>query len=290
MDFVTTDSVRLHYETRGDGLPLYVCHGGPSTTYDYLVKDLEPLESDCRIVYHDYRGSGRSEKASPDTYRFDRLGDDLNELRLHLGDRSIAVLAHSMGGLVALNFAIRQPEACNKLVLLSVTPGGSVRDLALPVLRALGAYRLMKMVGRALVYATFWRWRPDSPQKTRAQFSIMGTMQEPKRAMREAVRARETLSQNDNASHLERLGFATDLRPELRRIMCPALVIFGTRDALFAASAPLLQRGIAEAQLLPLEGVGHHPLVEAPGIVLPAVARFVRDTGDGAGRTTRGST
>jgi pimeloyl-ACP methyl ester carboxylesterase len=148
----------------------------------------------------------------------------------------------------------------------------------------------MKMLGRALVYLTFWRWRPDSPQKVQARFSIMGTLQEPKRGMREAVRAREILSQNDNASHLERLGFATDLRPELSRIVCPALVIFGTRDALFAASAPLLQRGIAEVQLLPLEGVGHHPLVEAPEIVWPAVTRFVRDAGDGAGRTTRGST
>ena len=54
----------IQFELRGSGPPVYVCHGGPHATFSYLSGALEPLERHFTLVYHDYRGSGRSGKAS----------------------------------------------------------------------------------------------------------------------------------------------------------------------------------------------------------------------------------
>ena len=105
--FLTTDGVKIRFEVMGTGPPLLVCHGGPSSVCDTLISDLAGLSPYFTLVFHDYRGSGQSSTAPGDTYTFPRLADDLEELRRHLKLGSVQVLAHSMGGLVAMEFALR---------------------------------------------------------------------------------------------------------------------------------------------------------------------------------------
>ena len=103
--FLTTDGVDIRFEVMGTGPPLLVCHGGPNNVCDTLISDLAGLSPYYTLVFHDYRGSGQSSTAPEDTYTFARLADDLEELRRHLNLGSVPVLAHSMGGLVAIEFA-----------------------------------------------------------------------------------------------------------------------------------------------------------------------------------------
>src|SRR5271169_751246 len=108
--FSTSDAVHLHYELVGTGSRVFVSHGGPANDYRYLAEDLEVLDADFEFVFWDYRGSGRSDPAPPDTYRIERLADDLDELRRHLGDDQILLLGHSMGGYVAQAYALQHPQ------------------------------------------------------------------------------------------------------------------------------------------------------------------------------------
>ncbi len=98
--YTTPDGTAVHYEEHGEGLPVYVCHGGPTLSYTYMRQALEPLARRCTLVYHDYRGCGRSGRAAPETYRFEQLAADLDGLRAFLGHQRIVLLAHSMGGFV----------------------------------------------------------------------------------------------------------------------------------------------------------------------------------------------
>jgi pimeloyl-ACP methyl ester carboxylesterase len=235
--FQTTDGVTIAYETRGGGLPVIVCHGGPSTTHDYLVGDLAALEGCATLVFHDYRGSGASGNAPPESYTFERLADDVDELRLQLGFDAVVLLAHSMGGFVAMRYALRHPDRCRRLVLVSCSPAGTVKRTAWPTLRALGTRRFLMMLRRSAVYVGYWSWRHPSDERTLARFSIMGVMQQGRPQFRTAVAEHEKLADNDNARALERLAFRTDLCAELEGIGCPVLVMYGTHDAPFAAGA-----------------------------------------------------
>ena len=192
-------------------------HGGPSTTYDYLVGDLAPVSERFTLVFHDYRGSRRSDGASRETYTFERLADDVDELRQHLGVARVSVLTHSMGGFVALQYALRHREHCRSLALISSSPAGTMRRTAWLTLRALGIMRTVRMLGRAVWYVGAWSWRRESDAKTASRYSIMHIMQEGNPAFREAVAAREVLAQNDNAATLERAAHCLSRWPSTRR-------------------------------------------------------------------------
>ena len=136
--FVTADGTQLYYERRGAGRRVYALCGGPADDFRYLADDLAPLVGECELVFHDYRGSGRSASAPPETYTMEKLADDLDELRTALGDDKIVVIGHSMGGFVALNYALRHAAHCERIVLVGAFPCAIPRKMMGPTFRAVG--------------------------------------------------------------------------------------------------------------------------------------------------------
>src|SRR5881409_3428091 len=120
--FSSYDGTKIWYDESGSG-PRVVCvPGGPGRAGAYL-EDLGGLSEDHTLVRLDMRATGRSEVPSdPGTLRFDRLGDDLEALRLHLGEERLTLLAHSAGTIVAQAWAAAHPQSVASLVL--VTPSG----------------------------------------------------------------------------------------------------------------------------------------------------------------------
>jgi len=277
--FTTSDGIDIRYEVRGKGPPVYVCQGGPSNICDTLIAELTPLENRHRLVFHDYRGSGQSAAAPADTYRFERLADDLDELRRHLGDGSIAVLAHSMGGFIALHYALRHAATCQALVLVGTTPCGASRPMAVPVLRALGLPRTLKALAIGMRFLLLWSWRPASRERTMAMYAPMSVLQEPRPELRAKVAAARAMSglpvENDNAEPLMNALGGVDLRAELAAVACPVMVLYGSRDAAMVAGGTMLQRGIPHAEVTVLPQIGHEPFIEAPDETFPVIRDFL---------------
>lgn len=118
--FCAPDGTRLAYRTRGDGAPVVCLPGGPADSA--YLGDLGGLSAHRRLIVPDLRGTGRS--AVPEdtsTYRCDRLVDDVEALRAHLGLPTMDLLAHSAGANVAAQYAARFPHRVSRLAL--ITPG-----------------------------------------------------------------------------------------------------------------------------------------------------------------------
>ncbi len=259
----------------GAGPLVVVCGGGPSTTFEYLLDDLQPLASDFTLAFHDYRGSGHSSSAPPATYTFEQLAHDAHALAATLGFDTFDVLAHSMGGMVALSIALNYPMSVRRMVLIDSSPSGVSSRMAWPTIKALGARRFAKVCIRGARYLLWWRWRDDSEARTRARFSIMGTMQEGAPEHREEVRQRELFADNDNSPYLERHAATFDVVDDLASIQTPTLVVYGTLDAPFVAGSRLLLDHLPNATEVRIEGSGHHPLVEDHDYVIAEIRRFL---------------
>jgi pimeloyl-ACP methyl ester carboxylesterase len=244
-----------------------------------IAEDLAPLTRDRTVVFHDYRGGGDSATAPPETYTFERLAADVDALRAHLGHDRIDVLAHSMGGFVALHYVTAHPDRVRRLVLVGVTPVARLGAMAGPTLRALGPARTAEAVGRGLWYLAAWSWRPASREKMRRANAVMATMQAPRRPLRRPLEERfERLGlpvANDNAGRLMREIGQTDLRDRLGRITCPTLVLHGSRDATMVAAAGYLTAGLPDVRHVILPGIGHEPFWEAPGATTAEVKAFL---------------
>jgi pimeloyl-ACP methyl ester carboxylesterase len=120
--FTAYDGTRLAHHVRGEGDPLVVLPGGPMRASSYLG-DLGGLTDHRRLILLDLRGTGESAvPEDPATYRCDRLVDDVEALRVHLGLERMDLLAHSAGGSLAMLYAARHPARVARLVLVTATP------------------------------------------------------------------------------------------------------------------------------------------------------------------------
>ena len=117
--FSAHDGTRLAYHVFGDGPPVVCLPGGPMQASVYLG-DLGGLSGHRQLIMLDLRGTGQS--AVPEdaaTYRCDRLVDDVDALREHLGLDRMDLLAHSGGASLAALYVGSHPERVSKLVLIT---------------------------------------------------------------------------------------------------------------------------------------------------------------------------
>lgn len=119
--FHTYDGTELTYHLQGEGEPLICVPGGPMQAAVHLG-DLGGLSAHRQLVLLDLRGTGDSAVPdAPATYRCDRLVDDVEALRVHLGLERIDLLGHSASGNLVELYAARYPQRLRSLTL--VTPG-----------------------------------------------------------------------------------------------------------------------------------------------------------------------
>jgi proline iminopeptidase len=119
--FRAPDSTQLAYRTLGTGDPVICIPGGP--TDSRYLGNLGGLSTCRQLIVLDLRGTGRS--AIPEdtaSYRCDRLADDVEALRAHLGLPRIDLLGHSAGTNIATQYAARYPKNINKLALIGPSP------------------------------------------------------------------------------------------------------------------------------------------------------------------------
>ena len=270
--FTSTDGVSIAYCRYGKGTPLYICHGGPFGRYDLFVSDLKPLANDHTLVFHDYRGSGRSGSAPPDTYDFDHLAGDLEQLRAHLGHGKIDVLGHSMGVWMALTFALRYPASIGRLVLVGGSPV-SPRLVPKEMAKALGPVRLMRTIFHGLAYQAMWSWRSSEPGARKSLVRLSQITEEGRREFREQVSSRPIID-NEDAPHLLKQNMSIDLRPRLPEVATRTLVLYGSDDAMGSVGAGEFRR-LPEVEFCRLDGVGHDVFIEDPEDAIPAVRSFL---------------
>ncbi len=110
--FADVNGTRLYYEMAGSGHPLVLVHG---FTLDTRMWDdqFEVFAEHYQVLRYDVRGFGKSALASTEPYDH---SDDLKALMDHLGIDHAHIIGLSMGGGIAINFALAYPDATDTLV------------------------------------------------------------------------------------------------------------------------------------------------------------------------------
>ncbi|WP_313000052.1 alpha/beta fold hydrolase [Chryseobacterium gleum] len=118
--FETSDHVKIKYKVSGKGEACIYIPGGPGQGYpSFELMGGNNLEKNMQMIYMDQRGSGESDTS--DNYHLDKMIRDIEELRLHLKLKKIFLLAHSFGGIIAVNYAKKYPQHIKGIILANVT-------------------------------------------------------------------------------------------------------------------------------------------------------------------------
>lgn len=117
--FSAYDGTELAFHVFGAGEPVVCLPGGQIQDSVYLG-ELGGLSSHRQLVMLDLRGAGESAvPADPASYRCDRLADDVEALREHLGLDRVDLLAHCAGANIAALYVARHPERVGRLALIT---------------------------------------------------------------------------------------------------------------------------------------------------------------------------
>lgn len=278
---------RLFYREIGQGLPTIVLHGGPDFDHRYLLPELDLLSDKLRLIYYDQRGRGRSAPdVEPEDVTIESEIEDLEALRVHLGLEKVAVLGHSWGGLLALEYAIRHPHRVSHLVVMNTAPvshsdlmrlreerrSRAAADLEKKErLAATPRYESGDLEADAEYYRIHFRAalrRPEHLEQIVARLRLGFTPASIRKA-----RAIETRLYEQTWSSSQ-----YDLLPELERLSIPTLVIHGDHDLVPLVCAEHIAHAIPGARLVTLSECGHFSYLECPDEVHKAVVEFLDPT------------
>ena len=114
---VEVNGLRLYYEVHGAGEPMVLLHGGLGAI-EMFGEVLPLLAQGRQVVAVDLQAHGRTADVDR-PLSYETMADDIGALIEHLGFERADVMGYSLGGGVALQTAIRHPEAVRKLVVVS---------------------------------------------------------------------------------------------------------------------------------------------------------------------------
>ena len=252
-------------------------HGGPGVfDHSYFKPDLARLADVAQVVYLDLPGHGRSEWGDPASWSFETCADGVREFCDTLGIARPVVYGHSLGGCVAMVYAIRHPGHPGALVLQSTF---ARFDLARTVeeFRRAGGDEVAGVIERA--------YGDDSASVTPEEWAPCWRLFGPW-VVGEREESRTVENEDLNAPGLELLR-RFDVLDQLAGIECPTLVCAGELDPIAPVAAAreiadALPEGIA--QLAVLEQAGHFTWKDAPDRYWPVVTEFVVRSAAARGR------
>jgi pimeloyl-ACP methyl ester carboxylesterase len=268
-------SLRARFEPAPEfGGELYVTEAGPRNAPPLVLlhglgeqgaRDFDPILLDLtmryRVLAFDLPGLARSPHQG-DVYSPRRYAALVSAMvARHFGQRAVAVLGHSMGGAIAIQFAADHPEQVERLMLLDVA----------------GILHYREYMREVIAGSPKTTWKRTVSGARRTLFSI-GMF--PARRMKLetlALEASPTLRAFFSSSRTAALLFVQhDFGPAIRRVRAPTLIGWGALDSV----APLRTAMILRSQLPTQRYVefaqsGHVPMRSEPQAVFAAVQSFM---------------
>ncbi|AEJ43928.1 2-succinyl-6-hydroxy-2,4-cyclohexadiene-1-carboxylate synthase [Alicyclobacillus acidocaldarius] len=266
--------VRYAYRLVPGGEPCLFLHGFTGAG-DVFLPVLERLAGlGCRpcAILPDLLGHGASDV--PDDagrYSMDETVRDLDALLEELRIPSCQVVGYSMGGRVALAFAIAHPERVRALVLESASPG--IEDASEREARRREDDALADEIeARGLEwFVSEWERRPI--------FATHEALPEEEKARQRAIR----LSGSARGYAQSLRGLGTGRQPSywgaLGRLRMPVALVTGALDAKFTGMAKRMQSRLQNAVHVAIESAGHTPHLEQPDRFATWLAQFFSSQG-----------
>jgi proline iminopeptidase len=237
-----------------------------------------PCADQFTLVFYDHRCNGRSEGADVSTMTWDNLTADAEALRQTLGFDKWAVLGHSFGGMVALEYALRYPQSLSHLLLVD-TCGDIwwVQENAPEILAKRGYSPALVKTAR--------RFYKGQIEPNEYSSSILKLGRVYYHRLSPFLLIREMAIGMRMKSRPEALIFGNSqllkgwtVMDRLNEIEVPTLVMAGRDDFQFPPEhQAALAAGIANARLEIIERAGHNAPSERPAEVVKAVKDFMSD-------------
>lgn len=241
----------IHYLDQGQGPAVVFLHGSGSgacghsnfkNNYPQLVKN------GYRVILPDLIGFGYSDKPDNIEYPLDLFVECVKQTLDHAGVAKYTLVGNSLGGAVALKFALDYPQHVEKLVLMA--PGG-LNDLP----------DYLAMPGMAAMFQLFAPGQQVTPERMK-EFFIKAFVVNPACVDDTLVSERHELMKLQNPQVMKTMK-VPNLTDRLGEIKCPALGLWGLNENMMPDSGILrLAKGMPNIRMVLVPQCGHWVMIE----------------------------
>jgi len=251
-------------------------HGGPGVDHSTMLPFL-PCADEFQLLFYDHRCNGRSVGADVQTMTWENLAADAEALRESLGIERWAILGHSFGGMVALEYAIRFPERLSHLCVLD--SGGDAKMVQQGASLVLGQRGFSNR--EVATAQRFFTGQIGHGELLKSMITLGRAYYSKPGPFFLLVEALHGLRIRSNPAAFI-FGFSKllpgwSVMQQLACIKAPTLILAGRDDFQFPPEhQKLLAEGIPNAQLRIVDRAGHNAHFERPKEVLEIVRQFLR--------------
>jgi proline iminopeptidase len=280
---VLDGGAELYVRDVSDGPPLVVVHGGPNFDHEYLLPEMDRLAAWFHLVFYDQRGRGRSFVGEPPTrVTMATEVDDLERVRAWIGHDSVAVVGHSWGGLLAMEYALAYHSRVSHLVLMNTAPPShaDVAEVRAEQTRRRSAEQTARMTelrsspafAEGDIFAEYYRIHYGTTVRdTTLLDSVIGRLRKAFTAQSILVARRiEQQLYDDTWSRPD-----YDLIPALAQLDTTTLVIHGDDDFVPLSIVRRIVDALPHAQLVVIPDCGHFSYLEQPDRVISTITGFL---------------
>lgn len=255
MPFAEVAGREIYYEMHGNGQTVVLLHHGFASAEMWTEIYPRLVHAGYRVVMYDRRGYGRSE-AGADFNRFyvsDRFCEDsANELAAlseMLNLPSVSILGQCEGGVIGVEYAGRFPQKVRALV-----------------------------AGSTLCFSSITLTEFNRLKFPKPYAELDGDLRDKLVEWHGLERAEHLYEMARTHGGAYGVG-PFDLRPRLRRVKCPTLVLYPDRSALFAVEQGVeFYRHLEKGELAVIPRCGHNSYQHRPELYLRHVLDFLERT------------
>jgi proline iminopeptidase len=276
---VDVGDTQLHVVERGEGYPLLLLHGGPGLDHHEFADYLDPLAVRHRLILVDQRAQGRSAPCDPETWTLRQMAADVVSLARALDLARYAVLGHSFGAFVALQWAVEFPDEPGPAIISSGLPSSRYLERVAENLQTFEPVELREQVVRS--------WAREQEVLTSDDVAALLHDQMPfhfadprdpriaefERRSEGSVYSPEVLRRFSSAGYGD-----IDVEDRLGDVRRPVLVLAGRHDrTCVLEGARAIAGGIPGARLVVFERSAHMAYVEEQDRYVDAVRSFLAE-------------
>lgn len=236
--------VKINSNVEGKGEAIVLIHG-LSDNLLYWEPLSGSLKMDYKVIRYDLRGHGQSELGE-DEITIDLYSDDLKNLLEDLGVEKANLVGFSLGGMIAIDFAVKYPSKVSSLVLMSTASKvtSHSKEVLEGFLNAIDdSFEAFYDFILPLVLC------PKVIEENREELELIKETSSP-------------LANNEAIKKAIDASLQFDRQGDLSNIDVPVLVLAGKHDGIFLLSEQKeMQERIENSELVVLDDVRHNLLV-----------------------------
>lgn len=264
--FINIDKAKIYYEIAGAGTPFVMIHAGVADRRQWN-NEFVYFSQKYQVIRYDMRGYGNSKPVEGEFSHLQDLVSLLDALGIH---EPMVIMGCSMGGGLAMDFALTNPSRVKALIMVDSGPNGLELDVEVPSLSKFAdaekAFESGDLDLVAEIETQIWF---DGIGRTPDQ--VNPTMRKLLYEMNRLALSHEAKELGKRLPNTETLAFE-----HLESLNMPVLIIVGSHDRPFTlAAADYMKEKIKFSKKVIINDAAHLPNMDQPQEFRTVVENFL---------------